>query len=709
MKSGWIAVALVTLAWSACGGTVATPRAALDAAAHDLAAAGPEVALTVDATWIADAPAADSAAGEVGLVTAAELAYRQFVDAYNVRYRQRLVGCFNLNASTLGQTTYIEVEPGTLTSLRLGFTGWNAAEAARCLEALVTASCDDIASEKARVPCRRVTTGRIPGDGLCLADVDCAEPGHVCGGGTVNSCGGLCMRDLAIPPPAAEGQACTQTSHCQPGLFCFPAMPGLSDGTCRPFGPGIACATSQTCPWPWNCVSGGLSGAGTCGVGRPAGQRCRLWDPGSGDGDSECAFTSTCKAGVCVADPPVEQPTTAAEVPPGGACSSDGAEPCVLGTFCRFDPAELMREPPPPRVSGVCLLWRKPGDSCEQGDACQPGSTCLRGTCVGCWSAAPADGGAPGDASPAGDGGCGAKVMSDPANCGACGRSCQGAGCLDGFCQPRAIGRGIEHDVEGLVVEESGIYLTEHAQQGRVLRVTADGTHPLRVLADRQDFPKGVAVDGTHVYWANWSGGASGSVSRVPKAGGAVQRLAEDEAGPQYVAVDETHVYWNNHGDGPKQGIRRLAKTGGTIELLSAGGNPSGIALDASHVYWAEWNAGTVNRRLKAGGPIQRLATGQDSASLIVLDDQRVYWTTFDHVVSVAKPGGPVSILAPSSSATDLATDGNGGVWWANSFEIDQWPASPTKIVDATGLHQIELRGPWLYYITMGGVFRIAR
>lgn len=133
------------------------------------------------------------------------------------------------------------------------------------------------------------------------------------------------------------------------------------------------------------------------------------------------------------------------------------------------------------------------------------------------------------------------------------------------------------------------------------------------------------------------------------------------------------------------------------------------MALDATHVYWVETSRETVNRRPKAGGPIQTLASGQKDARLLVLDAQRLYWNTEDNIVSVAKQGGPVSILAPSFNINDLATDGNGGVWWADSFEIDRWPALPRKIVDSIGLHQIELRGPWVYYVTGGTIFRVAR
>jgi hypothetical protein len=61
-----------------------------------------------------------------------------------------------------------------------------------------------------------------------------------------------------------------------------------------------------------------------------------------------------------------------------------------------------------------------------------------------------------------------------------------------------------------------------------------------------------MAVDGTHLYWADTAGNA---VRRVPKNGGADELVAADTA-PQLVAVDADVIVWLSSG-----GIRRLAKT----------------------------------------------------------------------------------------------------------------------------------------------------
>jgi hypothetical protein len=639
---------------------------------------------------VADVPAAAA-----DLRSAAERAFLEFLEAYNAGFRQRLVGCFNFSATVIARDVHREATPSMLTSLRLGLSGWDAAQAARCLDQLATAPCLDIASGRALVACGKVITGRVADDDFCVDDVDCRQPGRVCGLGGIGQCAGVCQRRLTGTAPAGEGAACVADEGCLTGLYCRTAAG--SDGTCRPIVPGEACQHPAECPWPYTCVAGSYQ------IDRAAGELCQQIDTV----ESDCVYTATCKPigsqMACVSDQPHGPPPVPREIPLGGKCG-DTDDPCILGTFCLIDPAMLMQEPPPPRLIGICLPWRNAGEPCSPAESCRPGSECLQGRCAACPSGTAPDAGAADLPPPTGDASCGANLKSDPASCGACGRSCQGATCREGFCLPRALGSGIDGEPEGLAVDDSGVYITESALYGRVLRVTTDGSAPLKVLAPLQPQPAGLAIDATHVYWVN----LSGVVSRVPKLGGAVEVLAMGEAQPRLVAVDDANVYWTIDGRPDPPGVRRMPKAGGTPELFAAAESPGGIALDASYAYWAD-GTGTISRRAKGGGPVQVLAAGEQGAHRIALDATRVYFTADEHIGSVPKVGGPVTIVSPTFNAQDVATDGEGGVYWTTNTEIERWRQGPLRLVDGIFPHELEVRGPWVYYVTGSSLLRVAK
>jgi len=62
-------------------------------------------------------------------------------------------------------------------------------------------------------------------------------------------------------------------------------------------------------------------------------------------------------------------------------------------------------------------------------------------------------------------------------------------------------------------------------------------------LADSQYSPWGIAVDSTHVFWAN---SEAGEIKRVAKSGGTVDLLASNQDDPTGVNVIDNHVYWSN-------------------------------------------------------------------------------------------------------------------------------------------------------------------
>ena len=109
---------------------------------------------------------------------------------------------------------------------------------------------------------------------------------------------------------------------------------------------------------------------------------------------------------------------------------------------------------------------------------------------------------------------------------------------------------------------------------------------PSRPVRRRARLPAGadaVALDGQNVYFSTLT--PSGSIVKVPKAGGATVTLASNLASPDGLAVDATHAYFTTYDDGQ---VAKVPVGGGNVVVLAFGqSSPDGIVVDATHVYWA--------------------------------------------------------------------------------------------------------------------------
>jgi hypothetical protein len=124
----------------------------------------------------------------------------------------------------------------------------------------------------------------------------------------------------------------------------------------------------------------------------------------------------------------------------------------------------------------------------------------------------------------------------------------------------------------GLVLDDTHAYFALAAVRWSVLnraaivRVPKDGGSPIVLAEDSHYKVFDLAVDQTHVYWARTfdnsfdlrdGPGIPGAILRVPKDGGEVEVLADGQNGPQSVIVEGEYVYWINYASG---NIRRVRK-----------------------------------------------------------------------------------------------------------------------------------------------------
>jgi virginiamycin B lyase len=119
--------------------------------------------------------------------------------------------------------------------------------------------------------------------------------------------------------------------------------------------------------------------------------------------------------------------------------------------------------------------------------------------------------------------------------------------------------------------------------------------------------PQGIAVDETHIYWANASlvEGAFRSIGRAKVDGGEVIGTfvhASNSNTPQGVALSPTHVYFTTNSEGNNDGFVGRAPLAGAPGMgeneshLVGEAGQRGIALDSGHVYWVSQKEGTIGR-----------------------------------------------------------------------------------------------------------------
>ncbi|MFN8160573.1 MAG: hypothetical protein U0R52_05945 [Solirubrobacterales bacterium] len=106
----------------------------------------------------------------------------------------------------------------------------------------------------------------------------------------------------------------------------------------------------------------------------------------------------------------------------------------------------------------------------------------------------------------------------------------------------------------------------------------------------------GVAVDRSHLFWANRNG-TIGRSNLNGKRASVKQNFIQAGTSTCGVAVNRAHIYW---ADFNSDSIGRADLNGRPASVnpnfIPRASNPCGVAVDRSHIYWANSLSGAIAR-----------------------------------------------------------------------------------------------------------------
>jgi hypothetical protein len=223
----------------------------------------------------------------------------------------------------------------------------------------------------------------------------------------------------------------------------------------------------------------------------------------------------------------------------------------------------------------------------------------------------------------------------------------------------------------GVAVDGSHIYWA-NAGFNTIGRAELDGRQVTQSFIEGANAPCGVAVAGSHVYWANRGGDVAGtSIGRANLDGtGVDQSFITGADAPCGVAVDATHIYWANESGGV--GRANLDGTGANQSFLPFG--TCGVAVNTAHIYWSHTTLGprpsgdvsTIWRAdLDGTDPAPITSSANATTCGVALDATRVYWDAGLAIARATLDGTQIGSISAEGIACGVAVD-TSHVYWAN-------------------------------------------
>jgi hypothetical protein len=203
--------------------------------------------------------------------------------------------------------------------------------------------------------------------------------------------------------------------------------------------------------------------------------------------------------------------------------------------------------------------------------------------------------------------------------------------------------------------------------------------------------PRYLAVDGEYIYWTNaglkeedstlFHGGSIGRAKLDGEEASIDPDFICGPSNPQGIAVDATHIYWANAAeDGPRRFVSRANLDGSGVDYgfihLFGQYVPYGVALSADHVYIGindeVANVGYVMRARKDDGEKDAPLVGLDTAGVrgVSVDASHVYWASQNEEAigrsDLALESPEKSFISVEGMPAGLAVDASHLYWSVN-------------------------------------------
>jgi hypothetical protein len=305
-------------------------------------------------------------------------------------------------------------------------------------------------------------------------------------------------------------------------------------------------------------------------------------------------------------------------------------------------------------------------------------------------------------------GGCG-DTMTDPENCGACGRSCLGASCSFGLCESKLIASGTATSLA--VSSQAVVWGTANGARAAAL----DGSLPHAVAlgvtgavpavagnADSTAFvvgtsvlvfdaaastmtinqlatsPVALAADTGHVYWADGNGHAG--LYQLDTTSRAVVEVAYPSPPPVALTVGDGLVCWTaftSIADGALRCVPSTATgTGAGTALKQDLRDPCAVAVAAGEAFWAECPEGqdaTVSEVSDQDGS-GFMGLSSMAAAAVATDGVYAYWADHDVFRRIEIASGTIESRGVAPSQVNHLVAGSDRLYWSNSSGV-HWVA----------------------------------